>query len=601
MKKKMKNIIIIGGNEKSKEFLSNLSLCKGITVLSVIDVSDDAPAILLARDLNIPTGSDFAGILKTTNADFIFNFLDDKKLASEISLLKPTSSELLGENGAEVFLSAHQKKISLIDDPSPLSFQDIFDLSPIAIVIIDINGIVLNLNQKLCEWLQYSSEDAIGKNVFMLPFLSKSSKATILENFANRLEGVEVPPYEIEIKTSSGDILSGMVSETLILNEKNNPEKMLVAISDITSVLHQSQKASESQEIARIAEERFKVMFNNPAFPILLLDAQERISSWNPRAEEFLGATKDDLYLQPLSSFYPEEEWKNIQSQEEMPENMETKLLKKTGELADVALSLGALTDNEGNIQGALCFLRDITAGKKVGEEIEMTQKMRDDFLSMVSHELKTPITSVQGSIGIIIDGAAGDINEEQKDFLNTAKRNLDRLDCLINDVIDYQKLALGKIKFTMKDVNINALVEKVKDNNKKKVEQKGLSLEVQLDSSYPHALIDEQKITRVMESLIDNAVKFTKKGSITVITSLHDNVVCVAVKDTGIGIKEENLSKLFRIFGQLTTSARRETGNTGLGLAIAKAVVEQHGGKIWVESEYGKGTTFFFLLSVKQ
>ena len=599
MKKNAKNIIIIGGNKTSQSFLLSLSQCSGINIVSVVDVSDDAPAIQLARELNIKTESDFKQTLKNSDIDFIFNFIDDQKLNAEISSIKPDKTEILGENSAEIFLSAHQKRTSFADDPNPLSYQDIFDLSPIALVVIDINGIVLNLNRKLCEWLKYDSKDALGKNVFMLPFLSKSSKATILENFANRLEGIEVPPYQIEIKTSSGELLSGMVSETLVLDEKNNPEKMLVVISDITSVINKNEQAIESQENAYIAEERFKSIFNNPTFPVILLDTHEKMTAWNTKTEDFLAATKDDLHMQPLSSLYSEGENNNIHKHEGFPQNLETKITKKSGEIIDVNLSLSAIVDSEGNTQGFICFLCDISAGKKVVAELDTAQKMRDDFLSMVSHELKTPITSVQGSIGIVLDGSAGKINEEQKDFLNTAKRNLDRLDCLVNDVVEYQKLELGKIQFELKDVDLNMLIESIKDSTKKTAEKKGLTIDTQLDPSTPHVVCDEEKISKVINSLLDNAIKFTQQGGITIITSVHDSIACVAIKDTGVGIKEADLDKLFRIFGQLTTSARRETGNTGLGLAISKSIVEKHGGKMWVESEHGKGTTFFFLLSL--
>jgi len=159
----------------------------------------------------------------------------------------------------------------------------------------------------------------------------------------------------------------------------------------------------------------------------------------------------------------------------------------------------------------------------------------------------------------------------------------------------------MGKLKLELKEHDINFLINEVVSKLKSLVEKKGLSIQTELASGIPSVICDKEQIEKVLDNLIDNANKFTKKGGITVTSNLVEDVVCVAVKDTGIGIKEEDMGKLFRIFGQLTTTARRETGNTGLGLVISKLIIEKHGGKMWVESEINKGTTFYFLLSTKQ
>jgi signal transduction histidine kinase len=238
---------------------------------------------------------------------------------------------------------------------------------------------------------------------------------------------------------------------------------------------------------------------------------------------------------------------------------------------------------------------------RKQMEKMQEVMKIKSEFTSMVSHELRTPLTVIQESVGIVHDGTAGPINPEQREFLTAAKRNIDRLTRLINDVLDFQKLEIKKMTIRMTENDINRLVNEVKENFTLMARNKGLELSEDLEAELPSLLFDRDRILQVLTNFMNNALKVMEKGRITLKTEHLGNTVRVSVEDQGPGIKKEDFQKLFKVFSQLVTGNERTTGTTGLGLAISKHIIEAHKGKIGVESVYGKGATFYFLLSIKE
>ena len=259
------------------------------------------------------------------------------------------------------------------------------------------------------------------------------------------------------------------------------------------------------------------------------------------------------------------------------------------------------IKDKNGKPVGLIGSFSDITERKKSEQKLKEAMEIKSQFISMASHELRTPLTAIKEGIAIVMDGSTGKINDEQEDFLGMAKRNVDRLARLINDVLDFQKLEAGGIKFDIQEKDINEVVEEVYETMVPLTKEKGLNFVVKLDENLPKARFDNDKIIQVLTNIVNNAIKFTEKGAITVTTSKQDNVVCVAVQDTGPGVEKEDIQKLFHKFEQLAKQDDRKTGGTGLGLAISKEIVEKHNGEIWAESKHGKGTKFIFTLPVQE
>lgn len=246
-----------------------------------------------------------------------------------------------------------------------------------------------------------------------------------------------------------------------------------------------------------------------------------------------------------------------------------------------------------------LALLRDITERRIAEEKLKETMKLKSEFISTVSHELRTPLTAIKEGIALVLDGLAGDINEEQNELLGIAKKNVDRLARLINDVLDFQKLDSGRMKFDIRPNDINEIVRNIYETMVSPAKNVGLDLLLELDSGLPKVGFDNDKITQVLTNLVTNAMKFTEKGRITIKTAQRDNNIEASVSDTGYGIRKEDISKLFGRFEQLGHSGERKTGGTGLGLAISKEIIEKHNGTICVESTYGKGSKFTFTLPI--
>lgn len=235
-------------------------------------------------------------------------------------------------------------------------------------------------------------------------------------------------------------------------------------------------------------------------------------------------------------------------------------------------------------------------------QEIECLYKVKSEFIQKVSHELRTPLAAMKDSIDLVYDGSIGKINEEQKEFLSIAKKNVDRLSRLINDVLDFSKLSSHKMKIRIDDVDLNELIESVVNINKLVIENQGLSINTNLTATRGLVLkIDADSLNQVLTNLINNAVKFTDKGAIRISTELEKGgkFVKVCVEDQGIGISQADIPKLFQPFVQVGAIPEKKKGGTGLGLVICKEIIEQSGGKIWVESEFKKGSRFYFSLPI--
>ena|GEM_PF-995590 len=261
----------------------------------------------------------------------------------------------------------------------------------------------------------------------------------------------------------------------------------------------------------------------------------------------------------------------------------------------------------DGSFYGSIHITKDISVIKKYQHELEKKNKdleqldqLKSDFISIVSHELRTPLAITKEGISLVLDGVTGKINVKQKKILKLSKDSMDRLARLINDLLDISKIESGRVQLLRKPTDLVKLAEKVLGNFTLKAREKKLKLA--LDAKTPEIVvnIDEDRIVQVFVNLVGNALKFTETGSIEVsLEDKGDEVKCI-VADTGRGIAEKDLPKVFDKFMQFGRTAGGGEKGTGLGLSIAKGLIELHNGKMWVESELGKGTRFCFIIPRK-
>ena len=231
-------------------------------------------------------------------------------------------------------------------------------------------------------------------------------------------------------------------------------------------------------------------------------------------------------------------------------------------------------------------------------KKLEELDQLKSDFISIVSHELRTPVAVIQGGASLILDGVAGDVTESQTDLLTDIMENSDRLTRLITDLLDVSKIEAGKMIIRRRTVDICPLVEKIHNHFDLKAQEKGIQIKTELPNKELKLFVDADKVYQIFVNLISNALRFTESdGQIVIRVEEKEKVIECSVSDTGIGIAKNDIPKLFSKFVQIERVEASGYRGTGLGLVIVKGLVEKHGGKIWVESELGEGTTFRFTL----
>jgi signal transduction histidine kinase len=234
------------------------------------------------------------------------------------------------------------------------------------------------------------------------------------------------------------------------------------------------------------------------------------------------------------------------------------------------------------------------------GRELEIANKHKSEFLANMSHELRTPLNAILGYTELILDHIYGDVPGKIEGVLQRLEKNGRYLLSLINDVLDLSKIEAGRLTLALKDYSMPAVIQTVFTSVEALAAEKSLELKLAVSNDLPTGKGDEQRIAQVVLNLVGNAIKFTDGGKVEVAASVDDETFLVSVSDTGPGIAEENQRKIFDEFHQVDGSSTRKKGGTGLGLSICKKIVEMHGGRIWVESTPGKGSTFRFTLPIR-
>jgi signal transduction histidine kinase/DNA-binding response OmpR family regulator len=269
---------------------------------------------------------------------------------------------------------------------------------------------------------------------------------------------------------------------------------------------------------------------------------------------------------------------------------------------------IGALTvlDHEGGFstedQDVLKMLASqasiAIANSQLYERTKELDRLKSEFVAVVSHEVRTPLTSIKGSLELLGDDRFHTLPDPQKELLGICQANTERLITLINDILDFSKLEASKLTMTMEKVDLGRVLAEAVENIRSLAAMRQVEIDLRIDSSAGSVEADPMRIGQVVTNLVGNAIKFSPdKGHVEIFASGDESLVTVSVKDYGRGIAPRDLSRLFQRFAQLDSSTTRKAGGTGLGLVISKGIVEQHGGKIWVESALDQGSTFSFSL----
>jgi signal transduction histidine kinase len=238
---------------------------------------------------------------------------------------------------------------------------------------------------------------------------------------------------------------------------------------------------------------------------------------------------------------------------------------------------------------------------KRENIELKKQDTLKTTFFNISSHELKTPLTSIKGYTQMLIKEQFGTINEQQKKVLEVLKRNTDHLDHLINNCLSLVQLQAGTMKVMVEKIPIKSLIENTMDIMYPLADSKKIRMNVQLADGLPSLSIDVDKIKQVLINIIGNAIKFSPKGtSININVKKKNDYILFEIQDFGFGIPANEHKKIFDMFFRSESIRNKNIKGTGLGLPISKAIIEAHGGRIWVDSKIDKGSTFSFTLPIK-
>jgi PAS domain S-box-containing protein len=350
-------------------------------------------------------------------------------------------------------------------------------------------------------------------------------------------------------------------------------------------------------------------LVDNAGDAIISTDVEDRILTWNHGAEVIFGYSKEETIGQSLAILLTSRlkaELEEIRDKVRLTgvlRNLEVRRMRKDGMIIETSLAVSPIRDKDDNVIGFLHLARDITEKKRYEQRLKELDQMKSAFVSNVSHELRTPLTAIKASADNMLDRLLGDLNEKQVGYLTRIKSNTDRLARLINDLLDLSTIEAGKINLRLMNLPLVALVREATESLRPVATEKLIHLKVVSADPRAIAWADRDKVIQVLMNLIGNALKFTPlRGKVTVAVTRNDPAwMQISVADSGPGIPVEEVNNVFGRFYQIDQAGKQKTQGTGLGLAISKALVEMHGGKIWVESELGKGSAFCFTVPAEQ
>ena len=350
------------------------------------------------------------------------------------------------------------------------------------------------------------------------------------------------------------------------------------------------------------------------------------VVTWNPGAERLFGWRANEIVGRKLAVVVPPVRLDELSSVArkidagEGVEDHETRALRKDGTEVDVSLTASPILDDAGAVTGAAVISRDITHLKQHQAQLESTlakervaradaegaqralaeqnerlrelDRLKDEFIALVSHELRTPLTSIHGYLELVMDGGGGELGPEQQRFLSVVERNTQRLMQLVGDLLFMAQVEAGKLALDLEDVDLKEVLAECLEAAKPVADERQVELVTHLAET-PSMLGDRSRLAQVLDNLISNALKFTpSSGRVSVRVSRTGRDAVVEVADTGVGIPAEEQDRLFERFFRSSNATEQAIPGSGLGLTIAKTIVERHEGSIEIESAEGKGTT---------
>ena len=456
-------------------------------------------------------------------------------------------------------------------------------------------GRLTSLNAFTAETLGYRAELLVGRNVTEL---TDAAGAAAFQDCLNTLETADEWQGALPLRRSDG-VYRRIAVRSRRMQLPGERPFVLNHGMDVT-------EQYEAEEALHQATRQRKLILESVGDGIYGIDLEGKLTFMNEAGAKALGYTTDELVGRDMHEVlhhshgdgtpYSKSTSPILQAlRRAEPIRMRDEIFwRKDGTAIPVEYSANPLLD-DGSISGMVVAFQDVSERRRL-------EKMKDEFISTVSHELRTPLTSLRASLGLVQSGSLDKRPEKQRQMIDIAIGNCDRLIRLVNDILDFEGAEKGRMPLDRKPVETMNLLRRAADVAHNAATQ--ARIEFRVESSAPPVLADEERVLQVLNELVTNAIKFSAPNTVIRLAARpaesiggSPGEVCFIVEDQGRGIAPEKLERIFERFQQGDASDSRALGGTGLGLALCRSIVEQHGGRIWAESELGKGSRFLFTL----
>ncbi len=475
-----------------------------------------------------------------------------------------------------------------------------FDAVPDLIAVLDKDYKIKKLNRAMAERLNLQPDDCIGKKCY--ESVHGTDSPPIICPYQQLLKDEKQHSIEVFVKGFGGYFL---VTASPMYDEDGNLSGCVHIARDITEI-------KKTQDALRESEIKFKSYFNMSTVGMCVTSPEKGWIEANDRVCCMLGYSKDELALLTWDKLtHPDDLDADIRLFNKMLDGeidsyeLDKRFIRKDGTVIYTTLYTSCHRNPDRTVRHFLVSLVDVTARRQAEDALinakeaaEAATLAKSEFLANMSHEIRTPMNAIVNMTRLLLDTR---LDEIQRDFAETAMTSSEVLLSLISDILDFSKIEAGKLELEITDFNIIRIVEEAVKILSLKAEEKGLRVTYSIDpDAYPYLIGDSLRVRQILLNFLNNAVKFTEKGVINIRVSsesqTESNVTLkFEVEDTGIGIKEEQMNKLFKSFSQADASMTRKYGGTGLGLAISKQLAELMGGDVGFEGKEGKGSTFWF------
>jgi len=413
-----------------------------------------------------------------------------------------------------------------------------------------------------------------------------------------RLEGIK---REIEKKLlKRTKKLQEMYEETQILRIRERArmaeaEKRTKELENArTALINILEDVEEARLKAEEERDKTLAIIQNFTDGLLVFDGEGKISLVNPQVEIFFKVKKEEVVGKSILDLAQIPDFKPIV---EVVGRELKKIFRKEAQIReDLILEVTNIPMmREGKKIGTLMILHDVTREKAI-------ERMKSEFVSISAHQLRTPLSAIKWTLKMFLDGDLGELTEEQMEFLKRVYQSNERLINLINDLLNVTRIEEGRYLYKPVLADITSICQSVIDSYAEEIKKKNLRFKFKKPKELPKVRVDIEKISLAIQNLLENAIRYNKVGGeIEIVLREKEGKIEFLIKDTGIGIPKNQQDRVFTKFFRASNAMKMETEGSGLGLFITKNIVEAHGGKIWFESEEGKGTTFYFTLPIAQ